>query len=49
MGFELLFGKANMSIAAFVQSRSSEVEFDAEVTKFMAEVSEVVPKVYMDQ
>ena len=44
VGFETFFGKAKVSSAEIVQSRCSEVEFDAEVTKFTAETSEVVPK-----
>ena len=46
VGIESLFGEANMSSADIVQSRCSVVECDAEVSKFIAEVSEVVPKFF---
>jgi hypothetical protein len=46
VGFESLFREANMSSADIVQSRCSVVECDAEVSKFIAEVSEVVPKFF---
>ena len=46
MGFESLFGLANMSSADIVQNRCSVVECDAEVSKFIAEVREVVPKFF---